>query len=120
MNYVNARPASPTPGKPAPRRVVSADKGALVGTIRGLWPYLWPSDRADLRVRIVLATLILLVAKVVTVTVPFTFKWVTDSLVPADQEHVPIAALAAAPVALVQVRNVVGISQFCSHSTRSA
>ena len=106
MNYVNARPASPTPGKPAPRRVVSADKGALVGTIRGLWPYLWPSDRADLRVRIVLATLILLVAKVVTVTVPFTFKWVTDSLVPADQEHVPIAALAAAPVALVVIYGV--------------
>ncbi|MCZ8100673.1 MAG: ABC transporter ATP-binding protein/permease [Burkholderiales bacterium] len=106
MNYVNTRPASPTPGKPAPRRVVSADKGALVGTIRGLWPYLWPSDRADLRVRIVLATLILLVAKVVTVTVPFTFKWVTDSLVPADQEHVPIAALAAAPVALVLIYGV--------------
>jgi ABC-type transport system involved in Fe-S cluster assembly fused permease/ATPase subunit len=106
MNYVDTRPASPTPGKPAPRRVVSADRGALVGTIRGLWPYLWPSDRADLRVRIVLATLILLVAKVVTVTVPFTFKWVTDSLVPADQEHVPIAALAAAPVALVLIYGV--------------
>ena len=104
MNYVDKPPASPRPSQPGPRRrVVSADRGALMGTMRGLWPYLWPSDRADLRLRIVLATVILLVAKVVTVTVPFTFKWVTDSLVPADQQHVPIAALAAAPVALVLI-----------------
>jgi len=72
-------------------------------TMIGLWPYLWPADRADLRLRIILATMILLVAKVVTVLVPFTFKWVTDSLVPADQQHVPIVALAAAPVALVVI-----------------
>ena len=41
-------------------RRVSAERGALTATIRGLWPYLWPSDRADLRMRIVWATLILL------------------------------------------------------------
>ena len=82
---------------------MSADKGALTSTIRGLWPYLWPSDRADLRARILWATLLLLAAKLVTIAVPFTFKWVTDSLVPQDQGHVPIAALAAAPIALTLI-----------------
>ncbi|MHB2167944.1 ABCB family ABC transporter ATP-binding protein/permease [Alsobacter sp. R-9] len=102
MNHVDSRlPRSLTP-KPATRRV-SAEKGALTGTLKGLWPYLWPVDRADLRRRIVLATVILLVAKVVTLAVPFTFKWVTDSLVPADRDNVPLTALAAVPVALVLI-----------------
>jgi ATP-binding cassette subfamily B protein len=86
---------------------VSAERGALIATVKGLWPYLWPSDRADLRMRIVWATVILLVAKVVTVAVPYTFKWVTDSLVPPETVHsgggIPITALAAAPVALTLI-----------------
>ncbi|MCP8940069.1 ABC transporter ATP-binding protein/permease [Alsobacter sp. SYSU M60028] len=89
-----------------PRRRVSADKGALVSTIQGLWPYLWPKDRADLRARILWATVLLFVAKLVTISVPFTFKWATDALVPANQHDVPIAALAAAPVALTVIYGV--------------
>jgi ATP-binding cassette subfamily B protein len=87
----------------AANRRVDADKEGLASTLRGLWPYLWPSDRADLRARILWATLLLLAAKLVTIAVPFTFKWVTDSLVPADQQHVPIAALATVPLALVAI-----------------
>jgi ATP-binding cassette subfamily B protein len=98
---------SPDLQRPPARRRVSAERGALLVTARGLWPYLWPSDRADLRMRIVWATVILLVAKIVTVAVPYTFKWVTDSLVPPETVHgggsVPIAALAAAPVILTLV-----------------
>lgn len=92
----------PAQGQPERSRV-SANKGELTSTIRGLWPYLWPSDRADLRARILWATLLLLAAKLVTIAVPFTFKWVTDSLVPQDQGQVPIAALAAAPIALTLI-----------------
>jgi ATP-binding cassette subfamily B protein len=47
-----------------------------------LWPYLWPSDRADLRLRIIWATVLLFVAKLVTIAVPYTFKWATDALAP--------------------------------------
>ncbi|MFO1148909.1 MAG: ABC transporter ATP-binding protein/permease [Alsobacter sp.] len=75
-------------------------------TAKGLWPYIWPADRPDLQRRIMLATLILLVAKLVTVAVPYTFKWVTDSLVPHDALHassVPFEALAAAPVILTLI-----------------
>ena len=25
-------------------------------TVKGFWPYLWPEDRADLRMRIIMAT----------------------------------------------------------------
>jgi ATP-binding cassette subfamily B protein len=52
-------------------------------TVRGFWPYLWPEDRADLRMRIIWATLLLVLAKLVTIAVPYTFKWATDALAPS-------------------------------------
>jgi ATP-binding cassette subfamily B protein len=55
----------------------------MLGTVVSLWPYLWPSDRKDLQTRVVIAFALILVAKLVTVTVPFTFKWATDALVVA-------------------------------------
>jgi len=52
-------------------------------TVKGFWPYLWPEDRADLRMRIIMATGLLIAAKLVTIAVPYTFKWATDALAPA-------------------------------------
>ena len=82
----SATPSSPAverriEAKPARLRV-SAEKGHLFSTFRELWTYLWPLDRADLRMRIILATVLLVVAKLVTLVVPFTFKWATDALTP--------------------------------------
>ena len=45
-----------------------------------LWPYIWPGDRADLKMRVVWSMVLLLVAKLATLTVPFTFKWAIDAL----------------------------------------
>jgi len=59
---------------------ISADRGALLRTLVGLWPYIWPSDRSDLKMRVVLATLLLLFAKLATIAVPFTYKWAVDAL----------------------------------------
>jgi len=59
---------------------VSAEQGALVRTLIGLWPYIWPGDRADLKWRVAWAMVLLLAAKLVTIVVPFTFKWATDAL----------------------------------------
>ncbi|HEX2725038.1 MAG TPA: ABC transporter transmembrane domain-containing protein, partial [Beijerinckiaceae bacterium] len=53
----------------------------LVATFRRLSPYLWPHGRTDLQRRVILAFGLLLVAKLVTVVAPFTFKWATDALV---------------------------------------
>jgi ATP-binding cassette subfamily B protein len=62
------------------KRDVSAEGGSLLRTLRHLWPYIWPSDRADLKLRVAGAMLLLLAAKLATVAVPFTFKWATDAL----------------------------------------
>src|SRR5205085_3076852 len=59
---------------------ISGDRGSLLPTLIHLWPYIWPSDRFDLKMRVVFSMLILLVAKVVTLIVPFTYKWAVDAL----------------------------------------
>jgi len=63
--------------------------GDLVATIVNLWPYIWPADRRDLKARVIFATVLLFVAKLATVAVPFTFKWATDAL--AGRGTAPIA-----------------------------
>jgi ABC-type transport system involved in Fe-S cluster assembly fused permease/ATPase subunit len=66
----------------AHKRELSSDKGAsLLGIMARLWPYIWPHDRRDLKLRIWIAMLLLVVAKLATIAVPFTFKWATDALV---------------------------------------
>ena len=56
-----------------------AAQASLSDTMRHLWPYIWPSDRPDLRLRIYLALVLLFVAKLVTIAVPYSFKWATDA-----------------------------------------
>src|SRR5437660_12131635 len=58
----------------------SSEKAALIGTLVHLWPYIWPGDRADLKMRVVWSMVLLLVAKLATLSVPFTFKWAIDAL----------------------------------------
>jgi ATP-binding cassette subfamily B protein len=59
---------------------VPGDQGRLLHTIAHLWPCIWPSDRADLKLRVFGAMLLLVAAKLATMAVPFTFKWATDAL----------------------------------------
>ena len=65
-----------SPEQPA----VSASRGALLTTVIHLWPYIWPADRRDLKLRVLGAMVLLLGAKLATIAVPFTFKWATDGL----------------------------------------
>ena len=48
--------------------------------LRGLLPFVWPAKRPDLRMQVVAAFCVLLLAKIVTVTVPIFFKEATDLL----------------------------------------
>src|SRR5215213_6048340 len=68
-------PAPPPAGAPA------VERPGLMATFQRLWPYLWPQGRPDLQQRVFLAFGLLLIAKLVTVLTPFTFKWATDALV---------------------------------------
>jgi len=81
----------------------SGERGTLLSTLVHLWPYIWPGDRADLKLRVVAAMVLLLFAKLATVAVPFTYKWATDAL--AGQGSAPFAASAwvwviAVPIAM--------------------
>jgi ATP-binding cassette, subfamily B, heavy metal transporter len=77
-------PNSHSHGNASPVSNASIDRATLIGTLAHLWPYIWPSERSDLRMRVVWSVVLLLVAKLATLTVPFTFKWATDALTGAD------------------------------------
>lgn len=62
----------------------------LMGTLAHLWPYIWPGDRFDLKMRVVWSLVLLLAAKLITLAVPFSFKWATDALTGANTA--PVAA----------------------------
>ncbi len=74
---------------------------SLAATVRHLWPYIWPSDRADLRLRIYLALVLMVLGKLVTVAIPYSFKWATDALVGREDAAVAhLPAILAGPLAL--------------------
>src|SRR3954469_22378738 len=62
------------------REVSTEDGGSLLAIMRGLWPFIWPTDRPDLQRRGGVSMLLLLAAKLATIAVPFTFKWATHAL----------------------------------------
>src|SRR3981081_4924962 len=80
MAHTHSAPAAgealPSPDKPV--------EATLIGTLVHLWPYIWPGDRADLKMRVVWSMVLLLLAKLATLAVPFTFKWAIDALTGAN------------------------------------
>ncbi len=68
-----------------------------------LLPFVWPKDRPDLRRRVVLAGIVLVVAKLVTVATPLAYKgavdWLTHGTPGAAVD--PTRALTIVPVMLV-------------------
>lgn len=84
----------------------SAQEGSTVSTIKSLWPYMWPYDRPDLKKKVVIAFVILVVAKMITVLVPYTFKWVTDALNAEGNLPTWLPAYLLVPIMLVIAYNV--------------
>ncbi|MEI2387034.1 ABC transporter ATP-binding protein/permease [Breoghania sp. JC706] len=62
------------------KRRATVDETSTLRTVLNLWPYIWPTDRPDLKNRVVMALGMLLLGKIVTVLVPYSFKWATDAL----------------------------------------
>ena len=92
-------------------RKVSGDSGRTLSTILNLWPYMWPSDRPDLKRRVVLAFAVLVLAKIITVLTPYSFKWATDALTGDATTPGWLPALLVAPVMLVIAYNVGRVMQ---------
>src|SRR5499427_9346277 len=85
------------------KREISPEQGgSLLRTLIGLWPYIWPSNRRDLKLRVAIAMVLLLLAKFATIAVPFTFKWATDALAgqggTADSSSSWLTWVIAAPI----------------------
>ncbi|WP_108460272.1 ABCB family ABC transporter ATP-binding protein/permease [Devosia naphthalenivorans] len=79
---------------------VSAEEGSVFSTIKNLWSYMWPDDRADLRLKVVLAIGALLLSKVATTLIPFAYKGIIDSLDSSAPNNGVILGLAV-PIVLV-------------------
>ncbi|KXF78071.1 metal ABC transporter permease [Paramesorhizobium deserti] len=101
-------------------KTVSAESGQTLQTIRNLWPYMWPDDRPDLKMRVVWATFYLIISKVVLILVPYFFKWATNALNGKMQapDYIPVLFLGA--VMLVVAYNVARIVQAGLNQLRDA
>ena len=97
-----------------------AKSRSTFGTVLSLWPYMWPADRADLKMRVVWASVFLVVAKFILVLVPYFFKWATDALTGELQPVDWVPAVLVVPVMLVLAYNVVRIVQLGFNQLRDA
>src|SRR5471032_1539325 len=71
-------------GEALPAARPSIEQATLIVTLMHLWPYICAGDRVDLKIRVAWSVVLLLVAKLTTLAVPFTFKWAIDALTGAD------------------------------------
>ena len=69
-------------------------------TIKTLLPFVWMKDRWDLRIRVILAVIFLISAKLISIYVPFLFKDAVDALIPAAKMEIKTVALAV-PLSLI-------------------
>ena len=72
-----------------------------MNTFFKLFSYVWPKDRGDIKSRIILALLVLVLAKVLTVLVPYTYKWVTDAIVGNNTLPIAIQSSLITPIFLI-------------------
>jgi ABC-type transport system involved in Fe-S cluster assembly fused permease/ATPase subunit len=102
------------------QKTISSDTSNPLRTLRHLWPYMWPSDRADLKRRVVLAASFLVLAKIAQVVVPYFFKWATDALNGNHDGLQFLPAVLIAPVMLVLAYNLARIVQLGFNQLRDA
>jgi len=101
-------------------KTVSAESGSTLNTVRNLWPYMWPSDRPDLKMRVVWATIYLVLAKLVLILVPYFFKYATDALNGKPDAPALMPDWLLAPVMLVLAYNAARIIQWGLNQLRDA
>ena len=101
-------------------KTVSADSGQTLRTIFNLWPYMWPSDRPDLKIRVLWALFYLVLSKLILISVPYFFKYATNAL---NIDYTPpnwLPAVFAAPVIMVLSYNIARILQAGLNQLRDA
>ncbi|MDD9910948.1 MAG: ABC transporter ATP-binding protein/permease [Ahrensia sp.] len=95
------------------------DRSSL-STIVSLWPYMWPSDRPDLKMRVAWAFTFLVIAKLITAIIPFFFKYATDALDGKEIDVWWLPTILIAPVMLVVAYNVARVVMWGFQQLRDA
>ena len=77
-----------------------------LAVLKELLPYIWPADRPDLRLRVLLALAALVIAKAITLLVPIAYKQIVDLLTGqggagAAAGNTSMLGLAALPAMLI-------------------
>ncbi|WP_454017243.1 ABCB family ABC transporter ATP-binding protein/permease [Azospirillum sp. Marseille-Q6669] len=81
---------------PAPSYAEAASSTGDMAALRSLVPYLWPHDSFETKLRVVVALVLLVGAKVANVWVPLFYKRAVDALSPGDA-----GALVTIPLGLI-------------------
>ncbi|MCQ8781353.1 ABC transporter ATP-binding protein/permease [Aurantimonas sp. CSK15Z-1] len=81
---------------------------------------MWPADRPDLRMRVLWASLFLVLAKLLTVAIPYFFKWATDALDGANSARDVLPLIITGAVTLVVAYNIARIVSVALNQLRDA
>jgi ABC-type transport system involved in Fe-S cluster assembly fused permease/ATPase subunit len=96
-------------------------RGSLTETARDLWPYLWPGDRGDLKLRVLLAVVMMVAAKLVTIAVPYAYKWATDALAgESAADRIPLPAILTGVITLTIAYGILRILMALFTQSRDA
>ncbi|MEM7169671.1 MAG: ABC transporter ATP-binding protein/permease [Pseudomonadota bacterium] len=96
------------------------DRGRRVGrhhlrSLRHLLPYLWPTDRPDLRARVIIAAALLIMAKLANIYVPILLRNAVDAL-----EKTPENLVVALPLGLLLAYGIARITALAFSELRDA
>jgi len=75
-------------------------------TLRRFLPYLWPAGRGDLKLRVVVAMLLVLLGKGITLAMPYTLKLALDAMAANVPDGVMVAVAFVASYALARFGGV--------------
>ena len=99
----------------------AARQATLTGTVRLLWPYIWPADRADLKLRVFLAVALMLLSKLFTIAIPYSYKWATDAVAgKLALDAVPLPSILGGAAALTVFYGVLRILMAFTQQGRDA
>ncbi|MQB43627.1 ABC transporter ATP-binding protein/permease [Rhizobium sp. ICMP 5592] len=102
------------------KKTISADSSNPLNTLINLWPYMWPTGRMDLKMRVVWATVYLLISKFFLLLVPYFFKWSVDALNGKLDMQGILPAFMVGALALIVATNVTRLIQLGLNQLRDS
>ena len=78
----------------------------MIPTLRRFLPYLWPKDQPGLRLRIVIAGLLVLCAKAAILSMPFAYKAIVDGMTAGTETGLTVLLVFVAAYGLARFGQV--------------